>query len=274
MSIDLKWRPESYGDFHDPVALALNGIQGQMRREMVRDMLTAEGEQREFYDNVLGSIDPDILKERADEQFIYRMSSFGSPVWMGGEYLPEVSSGEVEIARIVLPLSTLGDVISVRARFRSGRYRYWVVDEYESEFDIRRKSSIRPLTLGQLIDLIQTGSQPDYIYNGNGLIEGYWNGELQDGAGPGALEECVRFAHVESDHYPELATWYEERGRQWRIELVRERMEECCFCGGDYDPCEEDHECEEGAAPQAKSLAKEIKRGREDVGPKSDDSPC
>ena len=46
MSIDLKWRPESYSDFHDPVALALNGIQGQMRREMVRDMLTAEGEQR------------------------------------------------------------------------------------------------------------------------------------------------------------------------------------------------------------------------------------
>ena len=46
MSIDLKWRPESYGDFHDPVALALNGIQGQMRREMVRDMLTAEDEHR------------------------------------------------------------------------------------------------------------------------------------------------------------------------------------------------------------------------------------
>ena len=151
----------------------------------------------------------------------------------------------MEIARIVLPLSTLGDVISVRARFRSGRYRYRVVDEYESEFDIRRKSSIRPLTLGQLIDLIQTGSQPDFTHDGDGLVEGFWNVELQDGAGPGALEECVRFAHVESDHYPELAAWYEERGRQWRIELVRERMEECCFCGGDYDPCEEDHECNE-----------------------------
>ena len=37
------------------------------------------------------------------------------------------------------------------------------------------------------------------------------------------------------------------RGRQWRIELVRERMEECCHCGRDYDPCG-DHECEEGEA--------------------------
>ena len=263
MSIDLKWRPESYSDFHDPVALALNGIQGQMRREMVRDMLTAEGEHREFCDNVLGSIEPNILKERADEQFIYHMSNFDSPVWMGGEYLPEVSPGEVEIARIVLPLSTLGDVISVRARLRSGRYRYRVVDEYQSEFHIRRKSSIRPLTLGQLIDLIQTGSQPGFTHDGNGLVEGFWNVELEDGAGPGALEECVRFAHVESDHYPELAAWYEERGRQWRIERVRDRMEECSFCGGDYDPCEEDHECEEGKA-WCKRREEERKREEEE----------
>ena len=77
---------------------------------------------------------------------------------MGSEYLPKVSPGEVEIARIVLPQSTLKDIISVRARLRSWRYRYRVVDEYESEFDIHRKSSISPLTLGQLIDLIQTGS--------------------------------------------------------------------------------------------------------------------
>ena len=57
----------------------------------------------------------------------------------------------------------------------------------------------------------------------------------------------MRFAHVESDHYPELAAWYEERGQQWRIELVRERMETCRHCGRDYDPYE-DHECEEGEA--------------------------
>ena len=42
MSIDLNFRPTSYADFDDPVSLALNGIKGQMRREMVRDMLTAE----------------------------------------------------------------------------------------------------------------------------------------------------------------------------------------------------------------------------------------
>ena len=43
MSIDLDFRPDSYSDFDDPVALALNDINGQMRRVMVPDMMTAEG---------------------------------------------------------------------------------------------------------------------------------------------------------------------------------------------------------------------------------------
>ena len=34
------------GNSSDPVTLALNGISGQMRRAMVRDVLTAEGERR------------------------------------------------------------------------------------------------------------------------------------------------------------------------------------------------------------------------------------
>lgn len=46
MSIDLHFRPAHYADFDDPVALALNGIKGQMRRVMVRDMLSAEGDKR------------------------------------------------------------------------------------------------------------------------------------------------------------------------------------------------------------------------------------
>ena len=260
---DLKWRPESYSDFPDPVALALNGIQGQMRREMVRDMLTAEGEHREVCDGVLGPIQDGLLEASISEDSVQSLNHRLGPSWLGGEYLPRSLPGEVEIARIVLK-SVLLDIFSIRARWRSGRYRYRVVDEYENNFDIRRKSSIRPLTLGQLIDLIQTGSQPDYIYNGNGLVEGCWNGELKDGAGPGALEECVRFAHVESDHYPELAAWYEERGRQWRIELVRDRMEECSFCKRNYDPWT-DHECEEWEA-SFKRQQEEHKRREQEWG--------
>ena len=54
MNIDLDFRPTSYGDFDGPVAAALNGIGGQMGREMVKDMLTAEGEQRAYYGDGTG----------------------------------------------------------------------------------------------------------------------------------------------------------------------------------------------------------------------------
>src|SRR5690554_1885725 len=119
MSIDLDFRPAHYGDFDDPVALAVNGIKGQMRREMVRDMLEAEGEQRERYDAVLGPLEEDVLEERAPEAFTRGITSLFGPGWMGGEYLPDMRAGEVEIARVVLASATM-DVTSVRARWRGG----------------------------------------------------------------------------------------------------------------------------------------------------------
>ncbi|RYE74841.1 MAG: hypothetical protein EOO74_10920, partial [Myxococcales bacterium] len=52
------------------------------------------------------------------------------PTFMSGAYLPPLSDFEVEIARIVTD-STLGDVVSVRARpAEHGGVAYRVVDEY------------------------------------------------------------------------------------------------------------------------------------------------
>ena len=51
------------------------------------------------------------------------------PSNMGGEYLPPLRKGEVEIARISLE-SVTADQISVRARRVRERIRYRVVDEY------------------------------------------------------------------------------------------------------------------------------------------------
>ena len=130
MSIDLKFRPTSYADFDGPVSLTLNGIKGQMRREMTRDMLTAEGEERAVYDALLGPIDDEVLSARASAEFTQNLNHSFGPSWMGGEYLPDLAGREVEIARIVLASVTM-DVFSVRARLRSGRYHYSIKDEYE-----------------------------------------------------------------------------------------------------------------------------------------------
>jgi len=168
-------------------------------------------------------------------------------------YLPDYLPGEVEIARIMIE-SILEDIISIRARWRSGRYRYRVVDEHGVWVELCRKSSMKPLTLGQLIDLIQGSNQVGDPYAGNGLLEGLWNCSWSEG-GSSELEDAVNFAHVKSDYYSELSAWYQERGRQWRIERVqalqRERMEECSYCEKEYDPESQDtymHDCEEERA--------------------------
>jgi len=219
MSSDLSFRPMSYSDLGDPVALALNGIMGQMRREMVRDMLTAEGEQREHYDAVLGPIQEDILEERADESFILNLSSAWGPSWMGGEYLPRPKSGEVEIARLVLRSTTM-DVFSLRARWSGGRYHYRLLDEYQSTFRLCRKTSRRTLTLGQLIELLETVGSDDLDLGGNGIVRPWWNQQWEYDDDP---EECVAFATVESDQYPGLADWYGERAEEWCAERWAER---------------------------------------------------
>lgn len=172
-AIDLDFRPEHYGDFDDPVALALNGLKGQMRREMVRDVLEAQGEQREHYDAVLGSLEDDLLEERAPEAFTHGITSIFGPRWMGGEYLPDMRAGEVEITRVVLASATM-DVMSVRARWRGGRYHYTIVDEYQKEYWVRPRTSRRPLTLAQLIGLIDHAEGEDLELSGHSFVEAWW----------------------------------------------------------------------------------------------------
>ena len=72
---------------------------------------------------------------------------------MGGEYLPDRASQEVEIARITIA-STTQDVTCVYARQVGGRIHYRVVDEYDGDTlsgqDTR--TSNKPLTLMALVD--------------------------------------------------------------------------------------------------------------------------
>ena len=77
------------------------------------------------------------------------------PSWMGGEYLPDLLPGEVEIARIVIE-SLTQDVVSIRARRRGSERRivYRVVDEFESGFDFSPRSSRQPLSHDELVRLI------------------------------------------------------------------------------------------------------------------------
>ena len=134
---------------------------------------------------------------------------------MGGEYLPEFKVGEEEIVRIQLE-STTADVISVRARPVSGGIAWRVVDEYpeDGEYTIAPEVSVSPLTLAELIDLLDGAT-----YTGGDLEGGLalgWNNNSLDGGE--TAPELRNFTSLESDLYPELSAHYERVFDDWEQE--------------------------------------------------------
>lgn len=255
---ELNWRPWSYTDFSDPSALILNGIRGQHRRSKARtdlervydgdnslDGSTAGGEWlRESGDEDLGQTSFWEFKRNAKRTRPrsprWRRVPRWAPCWRVGEELPKPLPGEIEIARVVISkwsyssreygeqnmIAVLQNILSIRARWRSGRYRYRVVDDWNSRFHILPQSSQRTLTLRELIELLQSGSavrRSGELRSDVGLVEDWWNTEFGRWAEVGRsywfpnleLKDCLEGAKVESDLYPMLPAWYEERAEKW-----------------------------------------------------------
>ena len=229
------WRPWSYTDFADPSALILNGIRGQLRRSTARADLGLVYDRANSGGHLDWFAEGDEWLYGTGDQEVWEISSklFN---WRVGECLPEPLPGEIEIARVVIcewmhvdiesgerrKIVALQNVFSIRARRRSGRYRYRVVDDFDTELRIAPKSSQRTLTLSQLIELLQSGyeANPDHPSGATGLVEPWWEVELGRGLwkveGFNAdLKECTKGAKVESELYPMLPVWYEERAEEW-----------------------------------------------------------
>ena len=142
-SIQLDYRPHSYFWAKERGIKLLSDIKGAERRRIYAQALAE------------GSID-ELPAEIADESLSQAARrGFGGfhPAFMGGEYLPDRASQEVEIARITIA-STTQDVTCVYARQVGGRIHYRVVDEYDGDTlsgqDTR--TSNKPLTLKALVD--------------------------------------------------------------------------------------------------------------------------
>lgn len=192
--IDLNWRPLSYGDHPDPISAILAGVKGEARRRMLRARLE--------------EAEPGDIADLAREELTaFERQAWGNlhPAFMGGEYLPSLD-GSVEIARIAMA-SVTQDVVSVRARKRGRRYEYVVVDEYPDLHDFLPKpaTSTRPLTLGQLADLV-TGLQ----LAGEGEVD-FITQLLEMNSEFGGAESVAGFLWVESDIYPHLRSVVQER---------------------------------------------------------------
>ncbi len=207
--IDLSFRPASYFWPLELERHLLARIKGAERKAAVQRLIDA------------GRLDeiPSFLRQSSlsntDRQAIGRIH----PAFMGGEYLPDLTSHEVEIARITIA-SVTQDVACVRARRRKGRIFYRVVDEYEGDTlsEKRTRTSTRPLTLGQLECFFNGAWSVFDVLQMNFGDEGY------------DLTQMQRFViGIESEFYPTIDALYRQRIETWgaerRVEWVADRAD-------------------------------------------------
>jgi hypothetical protein len=206
MTFDLEYRPATYWD---DKAINAN-IKGEWRRRAIQ-----AAEESGAVDEIPADLFSDALPEP-----MRAMVGRIHPSLMGGEYLPDYLPNEVEIARISLR-STTGDVISVRARPATDGIHFRIADEYESDYVISPEVSPSPLTLAELISLIERADSGEGDREGIGLTESYRNHNICSEAREDY--EAVRdFVRVESAFYPDLFAFFEEQADQWLERKLKE----------------------------------------------------
>jgi hypothetical protein len=194
------FRPETYWPESRTPEQLLANIKGKVRRDIARRILAEEG---------FAGLNALIAQKELEGEDLFMWGRV-HPAMMGGEYLPPLGEGEVEIARISLA-STTGDQISIRACREDGATRYAVVDEYESTFQLSVETSEAPPTLGELIGLIDESSYHEDSYSG-GLVVSHLKYNLDAGSD---VDELEGFVSVESAFYPELSGYYQAVLDRW-----------------------------------------------------------
>jgi hypothetical protein len=211
-NIDLSFRPDTYWpDSLTPEQL-LSRIRGKRRQDIARELY------KEFGFTALNEF---LVREGLSEEDRTAWGAAG-PWCMGGEYLPELEEGEVEIARISLA-STTSDQVSVRARQNGERIRYRIVGEYEEEESMRQQLPFdvtdQPLSLGELMDMVQGAKTSDSTCP-VGIFSSSWIMMLEFAEGP---EEIAGFLSVSSAFYPQIEACYDALAEQW----LEEHMDPC-----------------------------------------------
>ncbi len=138
------------------------------------------------------------------------------PLFMGGEYVPPDLPGETTMVRIDLG-STTGDVTELRARPGGAFLLYRFVDEYETQFLMPFDRSEAPLSMGELIRVIDGSvgmrEKPGQVWpvlDANFGRGNQWGKNHEEW-----LEAARRFVTVSSEFYPDLQGYYEAFVEEW-----------------------------------------------------------
>jgi hypothetical protein len=139
---------------------------------------------------------------RANLDLSFRPASYGAI---------EADDG-IEIARIDLVGSVNGDIVQVLTHQVESGWQYQMKDTYETAFEVSPISSKEPLSLNELIGLIDT-SESDY---GTGYVVPVLDMNMENSDEP--AESLRDFLKVSSTLYPQLEQHYRERINKWICE--------------------------------------------------------
>ena len=207
-TFDLDFRPKSYWVFAN--------ARQQLRAGQTR---VDDGELLDLLDDVV-----------SDEEQSGGMSVSAEldmlTAFLGRLNHPAREGGAVEIAHIQM-FNPWCDYISVLAEWRDGRIHYEVVDPYPYYWTYRctPESSERPLSLGELIELIDTA---ELVGNSSGEAEsrGLVFGVLEQNLDGAVDNELRSFIRVSSAFYDDLEVWYALACSEWCREHSWEEEEE------------------------------------------------
>ena len=141
-------RPDYFAPAPTPAEAVLRRVKGNTRRAMINGAL----ERGDPLDSV-----PADWQEHDLPEYLKNLLQRQHPQSRGGEDLPDLFEGEVEIARITLVDSVHGEVISLRARRtpEGAGMSLRLVDEWESEYTLARAVIGLALTAEELLRLLQ-----------------------------------------------------------------------------------------------------------------------
>lgn len=186
LAIDLAYRPESYFWAYDNHIKLASDIRGAERKAMYERAIQAGD--AELANAIIST--PELSHDE-------RRSLGGmGPGWMGGEYLPKRETQEVEIARITIA-STTKDVTCIYAKRGKSRIFYRVVDEYEGmTLDECTRTSVKPLTLKELVDFFLKGWDLFCCLEANFDEHGYDRDEVQGFVLDASSSFYAEFSHL------------------------------------------------------------------------------
>lgn len=203
VSIDIDYSPETYFWAYDNRITLSSDIKGANRKALYERAIQCGD--IEFANSLIS--EPTLTSQRR------RAKGGFHPSWMGGEYLPDRENQEVEIARITIA-STTQDVTCVYAKRGATRIYYRVVDEYEGmTLDESTRTSIKPLTLRELMNFFLKGWDIFSCLEANFQDHGYRKEEVQ-----GFILDAS------SSFYAEFGDLLRYKVDQWIDKKIEERI--------------------------------------------------